>query len=1033
MIKGKKAILLYFIFGLAIQASAQSFFGSQPFIQNYSNKDFRTIESQVWSITSDDVGRMIFGHNNGVLIFDAHKWQVISLPNKSFVRSVHSASDHRIYVGGVGELGYLVYDHVHGYQYHSLVHLIPDAVGSFNDVWDVFETPEGILFNTSNTLLVFANNKIRVLPASDKATRVFNIEGQIIYQRQNGGIYMIKDGTDNILPGTSTIKNTIRFIEEVNDDTWMIGIDNARLTFYDKQKGVLFSKPETERTSAFLQTNRIYCEQKINEGHLAIGTFYGGIVILDTAGHMVNNIDNNGGLIDNMVYDIYCDKKGNIWAGLNLGISYVLVHAPLSVFDKNMGLISGAASAYSFTDELIIGSMSGAYSKKPGQPLTLLPGTVGPTGNMIEINDGVCFSHYSGVFYYKNGHLTNKHDHITRSILRLIKPSNILLGSTIDNGLALFEITAQDIEFRHFIKGFDDHSPFLAQDTSGAIWISKTNKGVYRLMLNDDMTEVVENQFFDASNGLPSNTGNRVSTLTMISDHPQVLFCTEQGIYQYKDEQFEPYQYLKTWIADTGEVKNLSEDQFGNIFIQFNDHNGVLKKSGKDTYTLIDKPFLKFRNISTESISSQDECNIQFATDEGLYNYDMCHDTAGSNDFKIILTQIYINDNPAYRSPPIQKEEIWLPSDSNNVKFEFTALFYEQHHETTYAYMLEGFDDEWSPWGYNQEKEYTNLPAGHYSFRVKAKNIYEEEMTMPSLHMHIKPPWYQTIWAYLLLLCALIILVWGAVKWRIYNLEKEKKYLQKVVDESTRSIMMQKEEIEAQSDKLQEANDMKDKLFSIIAHDLRSPINSLSGLLQLAENGTLTKLEFNKFIPELSQNVNANRQLLTNLLHWSKNQLRNEEFNPVNFDVWELIRQNVALYQTRAAEKNVSLEAQETPDIYMVCADKGMIDLVIRNLVANAVKFTKACGQISVWAEEEDENRISVHVKDDGEGISQENIKKIFGSKMFSTRGTDNEKGTGLGLKLCKEFVNKNGGEIHLESEEGKGSEFYFTIPKSKS
>lgn len=227
--------------------------------------------------------------------------------------------------------------------------------------------------------------------------------------------------------------------------------------------------------------------------------------------------------------------------------------------------------------------------------------------------------------------------------------------------------------------------------------------------------------------------------------------------------------------------------------------------------------------------------------------------------------------------------------------------------------------------------------------------------------------------------------------------------------------------------KLQEMNKTKDKLFSIIAHDLRSPLNTLSSMLIAAGEGLLTEKEIKLFLANLSKDVANTSRLVDNLLYWAKGQIQKETLNPESFDIQEIIEGNITLFSRKATEKSIHLTS-EMEHFLPVWADKNMIDLVLRNLISNALKFTPIHGQVMVILMEKG-NFAQICVKDTGMGISADNVGRLFSKEMFTTLGTQKEKGTGLGLMLCKEFIEKNGGQIWVQSTEGEGSIFEFTVP----
>ncbi len=230
--------------------------------------------------------------------------------------------------------------------------------------------------------------------------------------------------------------------------------------------------------------------------------------------------------------------------------------------------------------------------------------------------------------------------------------------------------------------------------------------------------------------------------------------------------------------------------------------------------------------------------------------------------------------------------------------------------------------------------------------------------------------------------------------------------------------------------KLRELNASKDKFFSIIAHDLKSPFNSVTSICNLLVEQIKNKnIEgIDKYANFVIKSSNKAMDLLQNLMEWSLSQTGRMEFNPEYFDVVSRINQIIQFYADIAGQKSITIK-NILPHKASVFADKEMISTVLRNLISNAIKFTMPGGNIVISATEK-QNEIIFSVSDDGVGISESSIEKLFRiDQTYSTTGTYKETGTGLGLILCKEFVEKHNGKIWVESEEKKGSIFYFTLP----
>lgn len=255
------------------------------------------------------------------------------------------------------------------------------------------------------------------------------------------------------------------------------------------------------------------------------------------------------------------------------------------------------------------------------------------------------------------------------------------------------------------------------------------------------------------------------------------------------------------------------------------------------------------------------------------------------------------------------------------------------------------------------------------------------------------------------------------------------KYTQ-VLEEKNLKIQLQNEAFQEQTKHLENVNNVKDKLFSIVSHDLKDSLSSINGFIDLLNDGSLSREEFDNLIPELSENANSATLLLFNLLNWSKSQMHSLEPKPSLFDVQEVFEDKVKLIEKRLESKNINLVDRSLRDF--AYADRSMFEIVIQNLLANALKFSKSGDTITI------SNHISngsciISVADTGVGISKKNIEKLFKNNAFTTLGTNNEKGTGLGLSICKELIELNNGKIWVESAQGVGSTFYVQLPKAKS
>lgn len=249
------------------------------------------------------------------------------------------------------------------------------------------------------------------------------------------------------------------------------------------------------------------------------------------------------------------------------------------------------------------------------------------------------------------------------------------------------------------------------------------------------------------------------------------------------------------------------------------------------------------------------------------------------------------------------------------------------------------------------------------------------------------------------------------------------------IEDANEELATQNDRLTVAAEQLKESNGVKDKFFSIIAHDLKGPINSLGSFLDLLIkfNDSFSKEETTQVAKDIRVSLKGLSQLLENLLQWSRSQMGKLEYDPKPLDLSQLLQSNLKLYTTRTREKGISLRV-EAPEQLIAKGDFNMIDFVVRNLLGNALKFTPPGGSITLRAALEGD-QVQVEIHDTGIGISPEDQEKLFRPDQHLSRlGTANEKGTGLGLILCQEFIQKHHGRLWLESQPEEGTTFFFTL-----
>jgi signal transduction histidine kinase len=403
-------------------------------------------------------------------------------------------------------------------------------------------------------------------------------------------------------------------------------------------------------------------------------------------------------------------------------------------------------------------------------------------------------------------------------------------------------------------------------------------------------------------------------------------------------------------------------------------------------------------------------------------------DSLKDNDF---IPPVYITDFQIFNKPVVyavpgaqfqthisEAKEITLNWRQSVFSFSFVAINYTHPKKNQYAYIMKGFEKEWNYTDASRRYvSYTNLDPGEYTFKVKASNndgIWNEAGT--SIRITVLPPWWNTWWFRLVIIFTIIFIFASFFLSRVRQLKNQKILLEKSVAIKTTE--------------LHELNASKDKFFSIIAHDLKNPFNAIIGISEMLKeeirSGDPSRIE--EYAGLINNSAVQTLRLLENLLEWANSQSGKILFKPVPLKLSELLNEEFSILNDMATGKNIELKSSVTDNLTII-ADKNMIKTILRNLISNAIKFTHKNGKVEVKAII-DNKQVEISVSDSGIGMTKETMAKLFRiDANLSTCGTENEKGTGLGLFLCKEFIEKHGGKICVESESGKGSIFKFFLP----
>ncbi|PLX20090.1 MAG: hypothetical protein C0597_04650 [Marinilabiliales bacterium] len=814
----------------------------------------------------------------------------------------------------------------------------------------------------------------------------------------------------------------------------------------------------------------------------AIGTFQNGFLIFDRKGKVHYHINKKAGLQDDNVLCLYIDSMNNIWAGLNNGISYININSPFSSYDDRNGLNGTVYYTIEYNKILYAGTSLGLYMKDENNNFHLVENTKGQCWSMIEFNKSLLLAHSDGIFRIDGNKATKILSNIG-TIWNINKTENnhqLLVGTS--NGLLLLEQNEKVWFLKARIKGFDESARYL-QTQGNILWISNPNKGVYRLILNEQMDSVLQLDLFDVNDGLPSSTDNYVFKINSDNGTKKIIFGTENGIYKFDEQEnsFSPDNNFAVLFNDNGFIDKFVQDASGNIIFQQEKAKGILKLESDGSYKLI-TPFIKLQDTYLEYITVLDSTNMLLCSREGIIKYNTNNDFSYSN-YSTLIRKVYANDSLISGGDSYLDKVIKLPYKFNYLHFSFSALFYEDPTKTQYSYFLEGYDlssNKWSDWSTKTEKEYTNLPSGSYTFKVRALNTYNTLSQEASFSFEILKPWYKTILSYIVYIIFAVILVWFIVLLFTKKLKIEKEVLEGVILERTKDLQetntqleekqadleTKQEEIREQTKKLERANKelekhknhlefivkertrdlmfakekaeesdrLKTAFLANMSHEIRTPMNAIIGFADLLNDQELNQEQKEELISLINYNSDTLLRLIDDIIDISKIESGQLIVRKKLCSINEILDHMLKTFN----EKKVGMKKDHIDIILKPDNNYPRINLmtdplrfqqILTNFTDNALKFTEE-GKIEIGYIVDSNKTIRFYVSDTGIGLTEDEMKLIF--KRFSKIDNDKTKlyrGAGLGLTISKNLAKLLGGTIRVESNVNKGSVFYLSHP----
>ncbi|WP_423146187.1 two-component regulator propeller domain-containing protein [Rubrolithibacter danxiaensis] len=896
-------------------------------------------------------------------------------------------------------------------------------------------------------------------------------DGLFLYNRKTASFIHFKHNPRD--PNSIPTNVILRVAEDPSGNLWL-GSENEGLIIYDKKYNLFYNYKHSSLDNETINSNTIYSIYRGRNNEMWLSTFSGGVELAEPRRfhHIKNDPLNPKSLSDNNVSFLYEDSKGNFWVGtdgggLNLynrktGTAVRFKHDPDNPKSLSTNIITFILEDHK--KQLWIGHWGGGldlYDEKKNQ-----------------------------FIHFRSNPKNTKESLLFNNVIDLYedKKNNLWVGTS--SGLDLFDTNTN--KFTHYSlpeNGLKTFITDILEDRDNNLWIGGFG-GLYLLDRNTKKTSIYRHNDKDSTtlNNSVVNTifedskGNlwvgTVSGLNLMNKKNRTFVSFNNREITEAEAVYGILEDNKNnlWLSTTNGLSKFNPAT--KTFINYTVSDGLQGNSFKDnSFVKLKSGELAFGGTNGFNIFNPDSIKTNKTVPQVILT-----------DFRIFNKKVPLSEKSPLKKVITETDAITISHKESVISFDFSTISYTNPEKNQFAYKLVGLEKDWNYVGNKRTATYTNLNPGTYYFKVKASNndgIWNENET--TLKITVIPPYWKTWWFRILLTFTLFLIFFLIYKLRIRGIKGQKMALERLVQARTEEIVAQNEQLTEQQEELKKKDEeilsriaiiqkiadeisegnystriqaeekdvlgslsytlnrmaasleesfnknnelmqKKDEFLSIASHELKTPVTSIKAVIQLIDRATYQNEETRKIYPFISRaktQVNKLTEIINDLLDVSKINAGKLELKISSFYIEELITETLDGIFSDDKTHEVSIEGDLR---VLIKADRFRIEQVLNNLVSNAVKYSPGKNQLFITISST-KKTVKISVKDQGIGIPADKTPFIFERFFRVQESSQNFPGMGLGLYISYEIVKRHGGKMGVESETGKGSTFWFTLP----
>ncbi|WP_439473511.1 ATP-binding protein [Algoriphagus formosus] len=1082
-------VLLFCLASFQLQAQINASQGV-PSYTNYVIGGNSLAGQQVWNVNQNKDDFLFVGTSSGLQKFDGKNWKLLASPSTEFntnVRSTLLASDNTFYYGSLGDFGIVTSDSTGKTIEKSLLDGFPSDF-IFNDIWSIRESKGKIYFQAREAIFIYTpatadqSGNLKIWKPDTEFMYGFSLNGEYYAHQMNLGLFKEKAGVLELIRGSEFLgKDRVQVLLPYEEGEFIVGAFSGGLFRYD---GDTFSPFSTE-IDPYLKDGTLYKALPLPDSTYAISALGYGFFIIDRKGAIKAHFNTKNSIPDQSVYAFHLDNTNNLWVGTNSGLSKIEIFSPLTRFDSDTYEIGNALSLSAFDNTLYIGtSTSVLYIDKSDGIVKEVDGT--PNTQVFDLYADTNGILSTGVGVYEIRGDQAKIIPQTESFQTLkLLVSRMHPGYVFISGNFGIQVFRRELGSNGKYQ-YEDIGPIigvsravysLAENEEGELW-GGTQAGIlYRISLPKTASGKLD---IPNSRVEEFSENDGIRGLSGLAEGPiegKVYTSGIDGFYFFNTstQSFErdPLFSFSDEVADINlDTYGLGVGETGNVYLDFKGEKRYAIKQPEGGFILETYPVNLITASGVASGYTEPNGVIWIGTDEGLIRIDPNKQYKTDYPVPLFFTAIYGAEEALPISEFLDGKSPEIPFQGNQISFDYASPFFVRENKIQFQSYLEGYDEDWEEWNDKVTREFSNLPYGDYTFRVRAKNTFNTESEEIAYSFTILPPWYATWWAFIIYFLGFALLVYGLVKIqtnRVLAREKEKNREKELAH--AREIEKAYEELKATQTQLVHSEKMASlgELTAGIAHEIQNPLNFVNNFSEVSEelidemheeldNGNIEDAkaiskDLKENLTKIKHHGKRADSIVKGMLEHSRGSSSEKKPTNLNALADEFLR--LSYHGLRAKDKSFSADFEtdldsNIPRVKVVSQDIGRVFLNLINnaFYACAERSRSACAERkrSVISGEEQINEsykpkvsvqsrlvelggidgVEICVKDNGGGIPKAIIDKIF-QPFFTTKPTGS--GTGLGLSLSYDIIKAHGGDLRVKSIEGEGTEMIIYLP----